>query len=583
MKKYFSVMFGLHKPIMANTSSIEIDNINTTPVDVNFETPEVVSTANISLEADTGENSSPTTPVVPFVFDASYKGDARTQRVAEILGLPGIQGWTITDVDDNLAMVHYTDDADTVLYGHLRGILVDLEKGAIVATSFGHTPTAVASELVETNGVITVKDTTGDLHTFETANSSIKRVFEGVVIRVARHKGRSKRMTHRKINAQRSHWGSSPTFLSMYEEAGGPTDEQLFDLRYPYSSTVYVFMIRDKSLSVGARQKITRPCAVYLARYEMDLKRPEEEVAPGIANFTTSPLIGGEVNESFIHEPKSLTIEEANNHLKYGYYNAFDPADERQLTGEAVILYRMENGAVADIVKVHSPSYDWRVNLRGNDPNVRHRFYTLLNTVYPDIETDEQWNTLTESLIPFPLYDEQSIKELYNSNQGILTIPPGPVSRDNYATRDSRIHLLWMNYLLSLPANVQAGALDLLSKFHEDRNNLITWLQSLEMKHKDVEQSDLPPRVKGLISSSRRLARDRVKKGNNYSARGNHMKLPLLIKSTLRNLVCKENGPSLFGLVRDMKEAHKPKQETPVHPVAVVAGAMHEVLKNMNN
>ena len=155
----------------------------------------------------------PTTPIVPFIFDASYKGDEVTQRVAQILNLTGVRGWSVVDTCDNLALVHYDDDDDMNIYGHLRGVLVDTEVGAIVAPSFGYTPTAIASELIEENGFISVKDTTGGVHNFPVQDTSIKRVFEGVVIRDIWYNNRRYRITHRKINPLRSRWGSSPYFL----------------------------------------------------------------------------------------------------------------------------------------------------------------------------------------------------------------------------------------------------------------------------------------------------------------------------------------------------------------------------------
>jgi hypothetical protein len=530
---------------MATTSSIEIAN---TPVGSNTEAP-----------------------VIPFVFDASYKGDELTRRVADILHLPDINGWSVIDSDEDvhLAMVHYADNADMSIYGHLRGLLVDTEVGAVIADSFGYTPTAITSELQESNGSISIRDKSNSNHVFSLDDVVIKRVFEGVVIRVIWHKGKCYRMTHRKINPLRSRWGSSKTFISMYEEAGGPTPDQLFDTTKPYSNTCYDFLVVDPSLLVGTRQKVTRPYIVCLAQRTMDVKRPVEEVAPGHVSFTTTDIIGGAVTESMIHDPKQLSLQEANHHLKFGYYNSFENDDNRQLTGEAVIMYRMTNGVVSDIVKVHSPAYEWRLSLRGNNPNITNQFYLLLNSVYNDINTPETWDALRNKLILLPLYDEQSLRDLYTHTQGILTIPSGDITQEDYRQRDSRIHLLWMNYVLSLPSPSQHEALNILTNFRNDRNDVITWIQSLESTIKDIETADVPDRVKGLISSARRLARDRISNGSNYSARGSYMKLPLLIKSTLRNLINKENGSSLYGLVREMKESRKvtPVQAVPVQAV----------------
>lgn len=527
----------------ANTSSIEVANT------------QVASTDNVVEQGQ---------PIMPLLLDMAYKGDEVTSHVARILDLPDVHGWEVVDSKDNLALVHYTDDADMAAYGHLRGILVDLEVEAIIADSFGYTPTAVASQLeIGENGRISIVDEDGTNHSFNPEEAIIKRVFEGVVIRAIWHKSQFYRITHRKINPVRSHWGTPKSFLALYDEANGPTAEQLFDTSKPYSSTCYDFLVSAEPLVVGTRQKITHPYIICLAQRTMDVKRPLDEVAPGRALFTTTDVISGSVTEPMIHDPKRLTIEEANHHLKFGYYNEFLVEDERQLTGEAVIVYRMTNGIVSDIVKVHSPAYEWRVNMRGNNPNITHQFYCLLNSVYNDIKTVEDWEAFKKRLIVLPLYDEMALKELYAQNKAILMIPLGEVAKEDYTSRDSRIHLLWMNYVLSLPPSAQGDALNILAKFKKDRNEVIEWLQTLEAKTPNIEAAEVPERVKGLISSCRRLARQRIANGDNYSANGTFMRLPLLIKSTLRNLVNKENGPSLFGLIREMRNI---KGETVVHP-----------------
>lgn len=539
---------------MENTSTITIEN---TPTTIQTEGPAVV---------------------VPFVFDASYKGDEVTRQVADILGFTDIQGWSVIDhdVEAKLALVHYNDgfhdkSLDNMKdYGDLRGVLVDLEVGAVIADSFGYTPTSIKSELVATDDSLAIRDTDDETHIFDMKTAVIKRVFEGVVIRAIWHKSKLYLITHRKINPIRSRWGSAKSFLTMYEEAHGPTAEQLFDITKPYSSTCYNFLVVDHSLLVGTRQKVTAPYLVYLAERQMDIKRPAEEVAPGKGDFVTSDNIGGSVLESFIHKPKPLTLEEANHHLKFGYYNSFAIEDPRQHTGEALIIYDTVNGT---IVKIHSPAYEWRVNLRGNNPNITNQFYSLLPSVYPDVNTDQAWNLLKSKFIPFPLYAEQSLKDLYNQTGSVLTIPSGPASKEQYANRDSRIQLLWMNFVLSLPASMQGQGIEILTQFKKDRSNVIEWLQNIEATHKDIEKEEFHPRIKGVINSARRLARERMSKGENKSANGSIMRLPVLIKSTIRNLINKENGTSLYSLVREMKkpveEEKKKEQEVKAIPEEV--------------
>lgn len=518
----------------------------------------MANTSTISF-ANTNNNNLDS---LPFILDASYKGDKFTTQVANILGLPDVHGWEIIDrnEEEGLALVHYKDDADMNKYGHLRGVLVDTEVGAIIADSFGYTPTAVTKELVNKDGVVSVADQDGVNHTFSAENVVIKRVFEGVVIRVIWHKGQMLKISHRKINPHRSRWGSAKSFLIMYEEAGGPAAEQLFDTTKQFSNTCYDFLVVDSTLLVGTRQRVQAPYLVLLDKRTLDIKRPEDQVAPGIASFTSVDTIDGFVEKSFIHEPKSLSLEEANHHLSFGYYNEFKADDKRLLTGEAVIMYEMRDGVINDIIKVHSPSYEWRVNMRGNNPNIVNQFYALLNSVYPDIGGNESaWNALINKYVIFPLYDEQSLIEFYNKSHMILALPVSEVAKvEDYLNRDERIHLLWLNYVISLPACKQGDALKILSQFKQDRNNVIAWLQNIEANNKDIESLDIPKRAKGLISSARRLANDRIQKGNNYSSGGSYMRRPILIKSTLRNLINKENGTSLYSLVRAMKQANNP-------------------------
>lgn len=521
--------------------------------------------------------------VCPIVFDGQYKGDAVTQQVLQVEGFSGIQGWSVVDTlkDENgnpeLALAHYDEDGIGE-YGNVRGDVIDLQVGAVIAKSFGYTPTAVVNSLTAVEGLIHIKDVTGVVHTFDANTCKIKRGVECVVFRAIKRHGKMHLFTHKRLTPEgrtrvepdgtiktvaQSRWGSSPSFVSMYHEAGGPTEEQLFDASKPFSNTCYVFAVVHPALLVGTRQLVTKPYIVHLSSFTMDIKRPADQVAPGVATFPTSSEIGGLVSESFIHSPPDLDLEAANDHLKFGYYDPIPTDDPRLQTGEMLIVYSMNEatGEVLDIVKVHSPSYEWRVKIRGNNPNIYNQFYSMLGLVYKDPKSQQEWDTLFETLMPIPPYAEESVKGLFEANQMILTIPGGQVSLDDYSSRDSRIRLLWMNYVLSLPPSLQREGLEILSKFKNDRAAVILWLQNLEIstsRENNLEQAEISDRAKGIISISRRLARGRVAEHNNYSNKGGHMTLPMVIKSTIRNLIYKEDGPSLYRLVREMKQAQNP-------------------------
>lgn len=485
-----------------------------------------------------------------LVLDFSYKGDDLVKRVSEIIGLSN-SGWDIVDSKDNLVLIHYKDDANMDEVGHLRGILVDTEAGAVIAGSFGYTPVAVSSKLTTTDGQLTIKDQDNVVHTFDPAKVVIKRVFEGVVIRCIWHKGELYRITHKKISPLRSRWGSSKKFLELYEEAGGPTADQLFDTSKPFSSTCYDFLVVDNSLLVGTRQRVNKPYLVLLAERTMELNRPSNQVAPGKRGFVTSSKISGTVDESFIHEPKSLSLDEANTHLTSGFFNPFESNDERQTTGEAVIVYETnDNGDIRDIVKVHSIAYDWRTTMRGDNPNLINRFYTMLNMVYMNNFDDAKWKQLCKNLIIFPIYSTSSIRELFATNKQLLYIPEIGSIMD-YSNRDDRIYLLWLNYVLSLPPSHQSVALDILDNFHTDRTELIRWMQGIQFSTIEVE---LTEKITRLLERARKFAHETVRDGKNYNQSGKRLSLNAVISNNIRNLINKEDGANLYALVREMKK-----------------------------
>jgi hypothetical protein len=511
------------------------------------------------------------------------KNDETNEKktICTILQLPSVDGWFISDSYKDLRMVHYENNADMSIYGHIRGIVVSLNYKCVVASSYGYTPISVSSKLCPINGNLCLKDKDGHNHIFSLETVKIKRAFESVIIRTIWYDYEMIKMSHQKFNPKKSHWGDSPNFNDLYDICGGPSAESQFDITKRYSSTCNIWSAVHSSLLIATRQKVEAPYIVYLGSNEMNIQdfiqenrgrsrkkiktTSMSEIGPddikkGHINFIATDEILGHITNTFIHSPEELNIDSANNYLQWGYYSEHPIEDIRQCTGEALILYHMEEGEVIDIVKVHSPSYDWRITLRGNNPNIVHQFYSLLNTVYPAIDDNKDidaWNRLIKRYILFPLYDPISIIDFYNQSGYILALPMGEVSKDDYIDRDHRIQLLWINFLLSLPLHLQGSALSLLDDFKKNRTELITWLQMIEKQNKDLNNLiDYSDRIKsqdGIIIKSRTFARQRINNGTNYSRNGKLIPLPHLIANTIANLVKKENGTSLYSLIREMK------------------------------
>lgn len=502
--------------------------------------------------------------ILPFEFDYAYKGDEATKRAAEIIDMKDLTGWSIIDTHENLALLHYNPKANMTKFGHIRGILVDLENGDIIANSFGYTPTTISNEIVPTDdNTIDVVDTDGVNHVFPLLdeNVHIKQVFEGVVIRVIWYGGKMYRITHKKINPVRSRWGTSKRFITAYEEAKGPTADQLFDTTKPYSSTCYHFLVVDNSLLVGTRQKMSVPYVVYIEKQKMTLQRPDNDIAEGVPTFPLFEKISGTVTKPGIYKPRELSINSANRFLKFGYYiepvqsDELQELDDRQSTGESVIIYRKVDEIITDVIKVNSKSYEWRSNLRGGKPNIKYQFFSRSTMVHAELKDDQTWEKLKSELILFPLYSVDELKSLHNEI-GVLMIPiqkDHKPTKELYNSRISRLHLFWINYVLSLPINHQKEALNLLDDLHTDRNNLVPWLCTLEMNVKDINENDYNKYIVRIITYARKEAKTRVKNGTNISAKGEIVKEKKLISNLIFKLINKEKGESLYSMIREMK------------------------------
>jgi hypothetical protein len=414
-------------------------------------------------------------------------------------------------------------------------------------------------------------------HSFALAESTLKIAYEGVVFRIIWYDNEMLFVTHRKIRPQKSRWGSSPTFPEMYAAANGPSAEELFDTTKPHSTSCYVILVVHPSLLVATRQRINAPYIVLLAHHQMESELDPALTGPGTPTFPVRTSLTGLVNEPCIVDPPALTLEQANAHLEVGYYKKFTPDDQRMGMGEAIILYRMEGVDVIDVVKIHSPSYEWRSYLRGNNPNIWHRFFELLNLVRKGLKSEDDWNNMEKKLVMFPLYDETSIQDYYERNKMILTFPRGPRSyrtnKDEYHNRDSRVHLLWINFVVSLPAHFQGEALGFLAQYKRSRAEVTKWLQDLELKNRDLTEIKLSNRdlkeikvlnrAKKIMEDARQSSRRAIAEGTNSTPKNAHVGLPKLIKSSLRNFINKEEGTSLYKIIRLRKLMLNPPAITP--------------------
>jgi hypothetical protein len=476
-----------------------------------------------------------------------YIKDALMNRIMEILNLTSRSGWSIVDSVGKLHLIHYTDDANMAEVGHLRGVLVDVEHGRVICSSYGYTPTVKSNHLEFLNGEMVLQDDLGQEHLFEESTTVIKRIHEGVIMRVIYYEGETFRLTHKKIRPLKSRYGNYPFFTKMYKAAGGPTDDQLFDLSKQSSPWCYVFLVVHPQLLMATRQYVKSPYVVLLSvtkLWESDDENVEQDQKYNVLENDINTV----VEEPFVHKPKPLTIESANNHLVNGYYPPCDQINDiRQTAGEAVIMYKLNGeGKVIDIVKVNSSAYDYRFRLRGNDPNPYHRFFDLVPHSYHIIKDYVDYSEYREKFILFDNYIEADLLGIYGHLGFILYLSESEIPFDQRSNRQYILKNIWLNYVLSLPFSFQKEAITYLDRFIKDRFGVINWLQVYHSENQFIDGSIITERGKNIILSARNTAKDICKQQPQKRYHDT-------VKEVIRNFVLKEYGTSLYSLVKQWK------------------------------
>lgn len=191
--------------------------------------------------------------------------DTRT-TISAILDIENSAAWEVisSDPDQHLYMVHHKPEADLSKYGNIRGIVVDTNAKTVVCRSYGYTPTVISNELKPVDNELILTDEMGFNHTLNTEKCLFKTGFEGTLINVFKHNGVVYRTTRKRLDAGKSRWGNSKTFMEMYWSLGGPTDEMLFDPESKFSPYVHSFIIVHPDVLIVSKDNIGEGYLVYL-------------------------------------------------------------------------------------------------------------------------------------------------------------------------------------------------------------------------------------------------------------------------------------------------------------------------------
>ena len=478
----------------------------------------------------------------------TYSEMVLKQKIGPMINLPADGPWEIvSETENGLYMLHHKPDADLNVYGALRGVVVDSNVGKIVSYSFPHSPKIVANSLSLIEGKVVLNQNLS----LDPEKIKIKPGFEGPLIHVFKHDGIVYHSTRKRFDCSRSRWGSSKTFGEMYSELSGPSDEVLFDTEKKYSPYCHTFIMVYPDMLVSTRDTVGKGYLIYLGPKTMystgdKCPYPVEEVDPVLrVPDTVSELIEGQ-----IYSPQVYTLEEANKHLLFGFYDGFEGyeyLDPRLLPGEFVILEDTETG---DMYRIESVSYNWRSEMRNNNPNLLHRFFELLDFAYlKNNEIDQKRYREKFPILTF--YDVEHLAKTVEKSSMIVWPQNTETEFAVPTTRDTKLYNIWQCFLMSVPLCRQKEVVGYYNHLVERREEIVQWLSDLSDTKPDM--TNFSKRVKDILIKTRMFAEDRVKKKQNIDRRtGRKKNVDEITKENIKNFISKEMGTSLYRILREM-------------------------------
>lgn len=486
------------------------------------------------------------------------------QQLSKILNVLDTASWQIldTNTDTGLYLIHYTSDASMVRYGSLQGTVVDLPNELIVVRSYGYTPIISADELKPA-------EYDEKIHLLDGFNPNIDWVvdpkittfypgFDGVVMRVFFHSGHVYHSTHRKLDAIKSTWGNSPTFIEIYNQLGGPTDEVLFDLDKDYSPYVHIFILAHPSLQIVSKNPIGSGYLIYLESQKMwepeNVSYPQDRIDTQLHEFEVNDQFKSNPKQPNIFQPPQMSLDEVNTYLKYGYYSpqelTITPSEQqldlRLYPGEFVFAFLQDGG----VLKIESTPYRWRWTMRDNNPNQYYQFYIIANGKFIRAEFPEEKEVYNKKFPILTPYDLKSIQDFINEDGSILFWPQEPMQSDKIerilSDPQERFYNIFLCYLYSMPPSLQQNVIPIYDYYLEDIQLVTNWLIQINEKD-DLNSQVIPSRAKNIISTGRDFGRTRLEGGTIEN-------LDILIRDEIIRLVKEEEGSSLFRLVTASQE-----------------------------
>ncbi len=391
--------------------------------------------------------------------------------------------------------------------------------------------------------------------------------------------------TQRRLSAE-GRWGShkNPTFEEMYHSFNGPTINQLYDTTKYYSPYIHTFLIVHPTLLHVSKADVGSGYMVYIGPSEMwngaTSPYPVDQVDWNLyqpSNVIDDINIVKQYPQQYMYAQRALTIEDANNHLRYGYNDPVytdSQLDPRLGMGEFVIMIIFEHGKTAQQIRIHSPAYAWRSSIRDDNPNLPNQFYHLTTDTLAFRDKDGLYDTRGNSTnnyqkrfwekYPIINHDYDQIVDHIDGGNPLISVVSINKKQDMKTLikdRDMRIKIVWTSLLLAIPIHSQKLVATYYDYYYDSRDELIEWIRDLS-KIDDYEDLLRPngnnfERIIGeATKSSTKIVSASKPSDNNPTPN-----VQELIGSSIENLIKKERGGSLYQMVKTMNDITKDDEE----------------------
>lgn len=442
--------------------------------------------------------------------------------------------WDVFHQKDDLFLIHPKNRESMWEFENLRSVVIDKEQKTIVAPPYKVVYDVIIDSLPQNfiNGkmkTLILKDSNDNKHSIERDEVSFLNNYDGVTLRVFRHKGQTYVSQAKNLNGMKGSWGLGKTFDQLWEECSAPNLSEFYNEK-PYSPWIYEILLVHPTLLFGTKSiPNEKPFFILTDKYrsytESTCPYPKEDVEFDCQlNYT--------IGNGFIKP------EDINYVLKYGYENV-QKTDFRLNFGEAIILKTSDK-----VFRICSPSYVWRREMKDHKQDLKQQFYGMLTNVYKAFRENNNklFKDCEKKFVFFSPIKIDIVKSRLMSREKILSFAlatPQEIVKITSSLK-SYTYNVWLNLIFSLPFSQQIHAINLFSKMRKDRDLLAKILFDI-YTNKAQSVSNRTSEIVDHIRKKMKLA------NCNYSEDEN-------LRYFIQDVVNKESPYSMYIQVREFSE-----------------------------